>query len=151
MTTQPIGRIVFGCVAAGLVVALALVVGPVGGAQEHVITGTVLLTFAASWALLAMLSTRWTAQPQRWPAPLAGYMALSGAALLVFAPSDPVLDALGWVRPPIWLALAVATGVRARRGLRRRPRSWLVSPLLTVYALCAVGGCYQTIRESLDR
>ena len=151
MTTQPIGRIVVGCVAGGLVVALALVVGPVAGAQEHVITGTVLLTFAASWALLAMLSTRWTAQPQRWAAPLAGCMALAGAALLVFAPSDPVLDALGWVWPPIWLALVVATVVRVRRDLHSRSRSWVVYPLLTVYALCAVGGCYQTIRESLDR
>jgi len=151
MTTQPIGRIVVGCLAGGLVLALVLVLGPVAGAQEHVITGTVLLTFAASWALLAMLSTRWTAQPQRWAAPLAGYMALAGAALLVFAPSDPVLDALGWVWPPIWLALLVATVVRVRRDLHSRSRSWVVYPLLVVYALSAVGGCYQTIRESLDR
>jgi len=141
MTTQPIGRIVVGCVAGGLLVALALVVGPVAGAQEHVITGTVLLTFAASWALLAMLSTRWTEQPQRWAAPLAGYMALAGAALLVFAPRDPVLDALGWVWPPIWLALVVATVVRVRRDLHSRTRSWVVYPLLTVFALCSVGGC----------
>ena len=32
--------------------------GPVAGAQEHVITGTVLLAFASSWALLATLSMR---------------------------------------------------------------------------------------------
>ena len=47
MTTHHIGRIVVGCLTGGLVLALALVVGPVAGAQEHVITGTVLLAFAA--------------------------------------------------------------------------------------------------------
>ena len=66
MTTHHIGRIVVGCLTAGLLVAAALVVvGPVAGAQEHLITGTILLTFAASWALLAMLSILWTEQPQR--------------------------------------------------------------------------------------
>ena len=53
MTTHHIGRIVVGCLAAGLVAALGLVAGPVSGEQEHVITGAVLLAFASSWALLA--------------------------------------------------------------------------------------------------
>src|SRR4051794_16479932 len=54
MTTTSIGRIVVGCLAAGVLLALALVVvGPLAGAQEYLITGTVLITFAASWALLA--------------------------------------------------------------------------------------------------
>ena len=48
MTTHHIGRVVIGCLLAGPVVALALVGGPVAGAQEHVITGTVLLTLASS-------------------------------------------------------------------------------------------------------
>ena len=68
MTTHHIGRIVVGCLTVGLVVALALVVGPLAGAQEHVITGTVLLAFGSSWALLAALSILWTKQPQRWAA-----------------------------------------------------------------------------------
>jgi pimeloyl-ACP methyl ester carboxylesterase len=151
MTTQRIGRVVIGCLTAGLAAALALVVGPVAGAQEHVITGTVLLAFAASWALLATLSTLWTEQPQRWAAVPAGFMALAGAALLVFAPSGVVIDALGWVWPPLFLALLVGTVVRVHRRLHSRTRSWVVYPLLSVYALCAVGGGYQTIREALDR
>ena len=61
-----IGRIVAGSLIAGLVAAIALVVGPFAGAQEHVITGSVLLAFAAAWATLAVLSERWTDQPQRW-------------------------------------------------------------------------------------
>jgi pimeloyl-ACP methyl ester carboxylesterase len=151
MATRHIGLIVTGCLIGGLVGALALVVGPVAGAQEHVITGTVLLTFSASWALLATLSILRTEQPQRWAFALASFMALAGAALLVFAPSGVVIDALGWVWPPLFVALVVGTVVRVHRRLYSRTRSWVVYPLLSVYALCAVGGGYQTIREALDR
>jgi pimeloyl-ACP methyl ester carboxylesterase len=151
MAMQHIGRIVTVSLVGGLVVALALVVGPVAGAQEHVITGTVLLTFAASWALLAMLSTLWTAQPQRWAASIAGFMACAGAALLTFEPSGVGIGALGWVWPPLFLALLAGTVIRVRRDLHSRSRAWVVYPLLAMYALCAFGGGYQTIRESLDR
>src|SRR5687767_2618977 len=151
MATRHIGLIVTGCLIGGLVAALVLVVGSVAGAQEHVITGTVLLTFSASWALLATLSMLRTEQPQRWAFALAGFMALTGAALLVFAPSGVVIDALGWVWPPLFLALVVGTVVRVHRRLHSRTRSWVVYPLLSMYALCAVGAGYQTIREALDR
>src|SRR5687768_4401550 len=151
MATRHNGLIVTGCLIGGLVAALALVVGPVAGAQEHVITGTVLLTFSASWALIAALSMLRTEQPQRSAFALASFMALAGAALLVFAPSGVVIDALGWVWPPLFLALVVRTVVRVHRRLHSRTRYWVVYPLLSVYALCAVGGGYQTIREALDR
>ena len=151
MPTQHVGRIVTVSLVGGLGLALALVVGPVAGAQEHMITGTVLLTFAASWALLAMLSTLWTAEPQRWAAAIAGFMAFVGAALLIFEPNGVVIDALGWVWPPFFLALLAGTVIRVRRDLRGRSRSRVVYPLLALYALCAFGGGYQTVRESLDR
>ncbi len=151
MTTHHVGRIVTGCLTAGLVVALGLVLGPLGGAQEHVITGTVLLAVASSWALLATLSILWTDQPQRWAAMPAGFMGLAGASLLAFAPSGTVIDSLGWVWPPLLLVLIVGTVVRVHRDLHSRTRSWVVYPLLGVYALCALGGGYQTIRDSVDR
>ena len=151
MATRHIGGIVTACLAGGLAVALGLVLGPVAGAQEHVITGTVLLTCAASWALLAIVSTLWTAQPQRWAVTLAVFMAAAGAALLVFAPGDVVIGAAGWVWPPLLLALLVATIMRVHRDLHSRTRSWVVYPMLAVYALCALGGGYQTVRESLGR
>src|SRR5438034_5352580 len=105
MTTYSIARIVVGCLAAGLVCALALVVGPVAGAQEHVITGTILLTFAASWALLATLSILWTDQPQRWAAVPAAFMALAGAGLIVLAASGGALHMRGRLWPRCLLAL----------------------------------------------
>jgi pimeloyl-ACP methyl ester carboxylesterase len=151
MTTDHVGRIVVGCLSVGLVVALVLVVGPLAGAQEHVITGTVLLSLGSSWALLAALSMLRTRQPQRWAAMPAGFMGLAGAGLFAFAPTGEVLDALGWVWPPALLALLVGTVVRVHRDLHSRARWWVVYPLLSVYALSALGGGYQTIRESYDR
>jgi pimeloyl-ACP methyl ester carboxylesterase len=150
MKTRHIGRIVAGCLIGGVAVALALILGPVAGAQEHVITGTILLTFAASWALLGTLSTRSTDQPQRWAFAPAAFMGVTAAALLVFAPNGEVVDELGWVWPPLFLALLAGTIGRVHRDLQSRSRVWLVYPLLGVYAVCALGGGYETIREALD-
>jgi pimeloyl-ACP methyl ester carboxylesterase len=152
MTTQPIGRIVVGCLTAGVLVALALVtVGPVAGAQEYLITGTVLLAFAASWASLATLSILRTEQPQRWAALPAGFLAAAGAALIVFAPNGGALEMLGWVWPPLLVGLVAAAAIRAHQDLHSRTRGWVVYPLLAVYALSALGGGYQTVAEFLDR
>src|SRR2546427_10540613 len=60
-----VGLIVTGSMFAGLVVALVLVVGPFGGAQVHVVMGAALLAWALGWALVAVLSMRWSDQPQR--------------------------------------------------------------------------------------
>jgi pimeloyl-ACP methyl ester carboxylesterase len=151
MNTHQIGRIVTGCLAAGLVVALGLVLGPLGGAEEYVITGTVLLAFASSWALLATVSILRTDQPQRWAAMPAGFMGLAGAGLLAFAPSGSAIDAVGWVWPALLLVVIAGSAIRAHRDLHSRTRSWVVYPLLGVYALCALGGGYETIRASIDR
>jgi pimeloyl-ACP methyl ester carboxylesterase len=151
MSRRHIGPIVAGCLITGLIAAIVLVVGPFAGAQEHVITGTVLLAFAFGWALLAVLSARWTDQPQRWATAPAGFMVLGGAGLLVFAPNTAALEALGWVWPPLLLALAVWMIVQARRHLRNRARPWLLYPVFAVLALAALGGGYETMRGSLDR
>jgi len=152
MSRYSIGRIVVACLTAGIVVSLALVaVGPLAGAQEHAITGTVLLTFAASWALLAMLSMLWTDQPQRWAALPAGFMAVAGAGLIVFAPNGSAIQMLGWVWPPVLLTLLAVAVIRAHCDLHSRTRGWVVYPLLGAYALSALGGWYQTAAESLDR
>jgi pimeloyl-ACP methyl ester carboxylesterase len=151
MNTSTIGRIVTGCLGAGLVLALVLVlVGPAAGAEEHVVTATVLLTFASSWALLAIVSTR-SGQPQRWAMLPAVFLALAGGGLLVFAPGDSVLDALGWAWPLLLLAVVARTATLVKRDLRSRTRTRVVYPLLAAYALCAVGGAYQTIAAATDR
>src|SRR5512133_1498915 len=107
-----IGLIVAGSMITGFVVALVLVIGPFGGAQEHVIMGTALLGWALGWALLAALSIRWTDQPQRWAIVPAGVMALAGGSLLIFKPDANAFDVLGWIWPPALIALAVWMAVQ---------------------------------------
>jgi hypothetical protein len=58
-----IGWIVAGSLAAGLLAALLLVFAPFIPAQESSVTGAVLCGFALGWAMLALLSVRFTAQP----------------------------------------------------------------------------------------
>src|SRR5437762_9200413 len=109
---------VAGSTFSGLVASLALVVGPFGGAQEHVIMGTALLGWALGWALLAVLSMRWSDQPQRWAIVPAGLMALAGAGLLIFRPDANAMNLLGWIWPVALIALAAWMTVQARRNLR---------------------------------
>jgi Serine aminopeptidase, S33 len=143
-----VDRIVVGSVIAGLVVAIALVVGPFAGSREHVITGSVLVTFAFAWAMLALLSERWTTQPQRWAIVPAAFMAVAGVAILVAAPTG---NQLGWVWPPVVVALTIWMFVQASRALRSRTRVWLVYPVLAAFLLSAIGGGYETYRERDDR
>src|SRR5213078_3458851 len=97
--------------------------------EEHVVTGTVLLAFASSWALLAALASVRSDQPQRWAVMPAVFMALAGGGLLVFAPGDSALDALGWVWPLLLLAVLARTAILAKRHLRSRTRTRVVYPL----------------------
>ena len=71
----------------GLVLAVIAVAGPFAGAEEHVITGSGAEHVAASWALLAFLTERWTDQPQRWAKVPAVVMALAAATILLIAPT----------------------------------------------------------------
>ena len=146
-----VGLIVAGSLLSGLMAAIALVVGPLRGSQEHVITGAVLLGFAFGWVLLALLSVLWTDQPQRWAAVPAAFMGLFGAGLIVFAPDARALNVLSWIWPLPLLALVVWMIATARRQLRSDARRWLLYPVFGVLALAAVGGAYQTVATSVDR
>src|SRR5438132_13028895 len=113
-----VGLIVSGSMFLGLVVSVVLVVGLFGGAQEHVIMGAALLGWALGWALLAVLSIRWSDQPQRWAVVPAALMALTGATLLLFRPDASAFNALGWIWPPALIALAIWMTMQARAHLR---------------------------------
>jgi len=97
-TRVRLGRIVAASLATGLVAALLLVAAPFVPAEEDGVTGAVLIGFAAGWAMLAVLSARFTAAPQRWAAVPAVFLGVGGFVLAAFGPSArPVLD---WVWPP---------------------------------------------------
>src|SRR6185295_17538890 len=107
-----IGRIVAGSLATGVVAALLLVAAPFIREQENDITGAVLWGFAIGWAMLALLSARFTDQPQRWAVVPAVFMGVSGLLLVAFG--SGVNDALRWVWPPALLALAVWMAAQVR-------------------------------------
>src|SRR5437868_15136513 len=135
-----VGLIVVGSLITGFVVALVLVIGPFGGAQEHVIMGTALLGWALGWALLAMLSTRWSNQAHRWAIVPAALMAVAGACLLIFTPDANAMNLLGWIWPLALLALAVWMTVQAGRSLRSITRPLILSPLCVGRGIAGVGG-----------
>ncbi len=145
--TTGIGRIVAGSLIGGLAVAIFLVAVPFAGATEAVITGSVLLTFAAAWFALAMLSQRRTDQPQRWALVPAAFMAVAGLVVLVVAPTG---NELGWIWPPVLAGLVVWMIVRARRDLHSHTRIWILYPVCLALALSCLGGAYETYRESTD-
>ena len=103
--------------AAGLVLAVVLVAIPLIPATENVLTGVVLLAWALGWALLAVLSVRFSDQPQRWAAAPAAFMALVGLGVL--GGSSAVHHVLSWVWPAALFVLVIWMFLRARRQLRR--------------------------------
>jgi pimeloyl-ACP methyl ester carboxylesterase len=137
---------VAGSLATGLAAAVILPFLPVGTVDVNFSTAMVLLGFGLGWALLAVLSTRFTDQPQRWAVAPAIFMALAGASVLV-AP-DSAVDALGWFWPPALLVLVAWVWSRARHELHSPARVWLLNPVLVVLVLFALGGAYDRIDRS---
>ncbi|QWZ07789.1 alpha/beta hydrolase [Nocardioides panacis] len=135
-----------GSLAAGFAAAVVLPFLPVASVDVDFSTAMVLLGWALGWALLAVLSTRFTDQPQRWAVVPAIFMAVAGALLLV-APGA-VVDDLGWVWPPALVILVVWMWIRAKRTMHSRARVWLLNPVLVVLVLLALGGVYERIAQS---
>ena len=145
-----LGVIVAGSIGTGLIVALLLDLVVFAGAGEHVITGAAMLAFALGWAMLAVLSTRRTDQPQRWAFVPAAVMGTVGAALLLIAPGDGALTTASWVWPPVTLALAAWIGLRLRRAMKGRSR-WLLYPVVAFLTVAAVGGMYESAALARDQ
>jgi len=144
-----IALIIAASMAAGLVIAMALVAAPFIPARPNVLTGVVLLAFALGWALLTILSVQLSDQPQRWAAAPAVFLTVAGLIALL-GPDTVVGEGFRWVWPPLLLVIVVWSITRARRRAPRRARRWMVYPLLAVLALSAIGGGYETVRESID-
>ncbi len=147
---DPIWWVVGGSIAAGLLGATVLTLGVFGGAAEHIISATALLSFAVGWTMLALLSSRFTSQPQRWAGVPAAFMAVAGLVLLVAQPDDQALNAAGWVWPPAVLGLAGWMVVQLRRNLSGRVR-WVIYPVAASLAIGAAGGMYETAARAHDQ
>jgi pimeloyl-ACP methyl ester carboxylesterase len=145
----PFGAVVAASMLSGLANALVLVLVVFAGATEPVITGAGLVGLASGWALLAVLTSRWTSQPQRWAAVPAAVMATTGAALLAVTPGDSTLTAAGWVWPPAALVLAVWMQRAARRATTGRS-GWLLYPVIGLVAVAAIGGTAENVALTRD-
>src|SRR4051795_5880955 len=143
--------VVGGSLLAGLGAAVALITGPLAGGREAVITGGLLLGFAAGWGLLAVLSARFPDRPQRWAAVPAAAMGIIATGLIALAPGASTLSALGWVWPPLALVLVTWMILRARRRPASRLQPWLLYPIFGALALTAIGGGYETLANATDR
>jgi pimeloyl-ACP methyl ester carboxylesterase len=137
---------VAGSLAAGLVAALVLVVVPLVPAEGDAVLGVVLCGFAFGWAMLAVLSARFTNQPQRWAFIPALYMGAGGLLLLALG-SSVVLD---WVWPPVLLVLVIWMAGRIHRDLRVRRGRWVLYPVVVVLGIVAVGGGYEAVQSASD-
>jgi hypothetical protein len=104
--------------ATGLVAAVLLAAAPFIPAQEPAVTGAVLCGFALGWAMLAVLSVRFTEQPQRWAVTPA--LVMGGSGLLLVGVGAPLDQLLTWVWPPAMLALAVGMLLCVHRQLPSR-------------------------------
>lgn len=128
-----------GSLAAGLLLALALLIGPAAAGSEPVITGSVLLAFGLGWGLMRFLSTRFSSQPQSWLIVPAAFLSVVGLGLIVLQPGPAAMDLLSWVWPPALGILAVWMLVQVRQQLHGRGR-WLVVPVIATLLVLAIGG-----------
>ena len=149
-TSGPVTRIVAGSLATGAVLALVLMMVVFAGGTESIITGSALTGFAAGWALLATLTTRYTSRPQRWAVVPAAVMGGSGLALLVLTPDNAAMTRLAWVWPPVMLVMAVWMFLRMRRSLPRGGRV-LLTPVFALLAIASVGATYENVGLSRDQ
>ncbi|HEX5148786.1 MAG TPA: alpha/beta fold hydrolase [Candidatus Limnocylindrales bacterium] len=135
---------ILGGLAAGAVLAVALLLGPASGGSEGLVTGSVLLGFGLAWGLMAVLTTRFSAQPQTWMAVPAAFLGSIGLVLIVFQPGPAVMDLLSWAWPPALAILAAWMVVQVRRQLRGRGR-WLMAPVIAALFVVALGGAVATL------
>lgn len=133
-----------GSLVAGVVLAVAFLLGPAHGGSEPMITGSVLLAFGLGWGLMTLLTTRFSAQPQAWMAVPAAFLGCIGAGLIVVQPGPAAMDLLSWAWPPALAILAIWMVTQVRRQLSGRGR-WLVFPMIATLLVFAVGGAINTL------
>ena len=143
-----LGWIVTASAAAGFLALVLLVAAPFIPVEESAITGAVLCGFAVGWAVLLLLSRRFTDQPQQWAAVPALFMGLGGVLLLAFG--SPMREWLSWVWPPALLGLVVWMVVQVRRDMGSRGGRIQLYIVFTIMALSAVGGGWQTVSEATE-
>jgi len=135
---------ILGSLVAGAALAVALVFTLAAGGSEPLVTGSVLFAFGLGWGLMGYLSTRYSAQPQRWTAVPAAVLGSIGIGLTLFRPGPTLMDFLGWVWPLAIAGLAIWMVIQVRANLRGRGR-WLVVPVIATLLAFSIGGALTTV------
>ncbi|MEV5054104.1 MULTISPECIES: alpha/beta fold hydrolase [unclassified Arthrobacter] len=143
-----LGWIVASSLITGVLAALLLAVAPFIPATQSSVTGAILLGLSLGWAMVAVLSVRFTEQPQKWAVAPALFIGLGGFFLLAFG--SPAQEVLAWVWPPALMVLALWTGSQANRQLRSRSGRVLLYPVIAMLVLASLGSGYETVREAAD-
>lgn len=138
------GWIVAFSLVTGFVAALLFAALPFVPVNESAITGAVLCGFALGWAVLWLLSLRFTDQPQRWAVWPALFMGLGGLLLVAFG--SPMREALSLVWPPTLFALVIWMAYQTRRDMRSRSGRVQLYLVFAILAFSAVGGGYETVQ-----
>ena len=146
---RPASRTIAGSVVAGAATALGLTLGVFPGATESVTTGAVLIAFGIGWALLAVLSTRRTSQPQRWALVPAGAMATAGMLLWAFRPGNAALTTLNWVWPVAMTGLVAWMILQVKRHTAGYGR-WALTAVVAVLGVASLGATYENIAAAHD-
>jgi pimeloyl-ACP methyl ester carboxylesterase len=141
--------LVAGSLLVGFVLSIFFVLGPAAGGTEAVTTGSVLIAWGIGWLLLAVLSARFTDQPQRWAYVPAAFLGLVGLVLVVSQPGIAVMDVLSWLWPPAIVVLALWSWIQVRRRVRGRSR-WLLYPVIAALFLFGIAGAAETVLAAVD-
>jgi pimeloyl-ACP methyl ester carboxylesterase len=147
-TRSPVA-VILASLAAGAVLAIAFLLGPASGGSEPLASGSVLLAFGLGWGLMAVLSTRFSSQPQTWTVVPAASLGLIGLGLVVFQPGPAAMNVLSWIWPPALAVLAIWMVAQVRRHLLGRGR-WLVVPVIATLLVFAIGGGLATVSAATN-
>jgi pimeloyl-ACP methyl ester carboxylesterase len=135
---------ILGSLVAGAALAVALVFTFAAGGSEPLVTGSVLFAFGLGWGLMGFLSTRYSAQPQRWTAVPAAVLGSIGIGLMLFQPGSALMDLLGWVWPLAIAGLSIWMVIQVRASIRGRGR-WLIVPVIATLLAFSIGGALTTV------
>jgi pimeloyl-ACP methyl ester carboxylesterase len=126
------------------VLAVVLLLMTAHDGPEPLVTGSVLVAFGLGWALMAYLTRRFSAQPQRWMYVPAVSLGGVGLVLALVQPGPSLMDVLGWLWPIALAVLGVWMFVQLRHSLRGAGR-WLVGGLVVALLLISLAGGLMTV------
>lgn len=117
---RQIGFFIPGGIIAGIGLGAILTEGPLANAGGDAEGGVFLLSMAAGWALITLLSALFTGKTHWWPLIPGGIMALIGGGLLLGGAFVAVLELLGKLWPVILILVGAGILLQNARGGREK-------------------------------